>query len=423
MTRTRLALFLALSLAACDKKSAQPAPTPGSATAPTPTDGKDPKATDKPGMKAPDAPAADTITKEEAEKFGKDFAAALSPCDATAADKLIDSVKFTARFDATTRSQIGTFDKLGESLCQGLGPESSVKFVGVIQRDGVNRPRIRTIVRGGVNFLDVLVTREADKSLKLIDVYSLRNGEEMSGLLSLVSKLMAHGESAARAYIEATQQHGAGNYAEAKKKFMEIPAEVRTKVKAIALQGLTIDVQQPAEVYLASIEEFRKNFPGDPSVTLVEIDAHSLKNDYPKLVESLSVLLDKTNNDPYVLVMRARAYERAKDFEKATADGLAAVTAEPELWSSDGGDLMIELAVTQKKYADAVSYLDKMVSPTITKDALHGVLSKDAAYKGLVASKEYKAWRSAKGDAPAKTDAPAKGDAPAKSDAPAKDDL
>ena len=390
MTRTRLALLLALSLAACKKESPKAEPVAGSAAS------KDPKVTPEkgePGVKAPDK---DAITKEEAEKFGKEFAAALSPCTAAKADALIDAQKFTARFDATTRSQIGTFDKLGESLCAGLGPESAVRFVGVVQKDGVNRPRIRTIVRGGVNFLDVLVAREPDKSLKLIDVYSLRNGEEMSGLLSLVGKLISHGEAAARAYIDATQLHGSGQYAEAKKRFMEIPKEVRTKVKAIALQGLTIDVQSPPEVYLASIEEFRKNFPGDPSVNLVEIDAHSLKNDYPKLVASLDALLAKTNNDPYVLVMRARAWQRAKDHDKAIADAMAAVTAEPEMWHSDGGDLLIELAVEQKKYADAAGYLDKMVDATFTKDAIDGALKQDAAYKGFVASKEYKAWRAAK---------------------------
>ncbi len=400
MTRTRLALLLALSLAACKKEAPPPEPVSGSGA--KPADPKaDPKATPdtktgEPGMKAPDK---DAITKEEAEKFGKDFAAALSPCDPSKADGLIDAAKFTARFDEKTRAQIGTFDKLGESLCQGLGPESSVRFVGVVQKDGINRPRIRTIVRGGVNFLDVLVVREPDKSLKLMDVYSLRNGEEMSGLLSLVGKLISHGEAAARAYIEATQLHGAGKYDDAKKRFMEIPAEVRTKVKAIALQGLTIDVQQPAEVYLASIDEFRKNFPGDPSVTLVEIDAHSLKNDYPKLVASLDSLLAKTNNDPYVMIMRARAWQRAKDYDKATTDAMAAVTAEPQMWSGDGGDLLVELAVEQKKFADAVGYLDKMLSEAITKDALHKVLTGDPAYKGLVASKEYKAWRGAKASA------------------------
>jgi hypothetical protein len=388
---TRLALLLVLSLAACKKEAPPPEPTLGSGAKTTPD-----KKGGEPGVKAPDKPAADAITKEEAEKFGKEFAAALSPCDANKADALIDAKKFTARFDEKTRAQIGTFDKLGESLCQGLGAESAVRFVGVVQKDGVNRPRIRTIVRGGVNFLDVLVARDPDKSLKLIDVYSLRNGEEMSGLLSLVGKLISHGEAAARAYIDATQLHGSGNYAEAKKRFMEIPAEVRTKVKAIALQGLTIDVQQPTEVYLASIDEFRKNFPGDPSVTLVEIDAHSLKNDYPKLVASLDSLLAKTNNDPYVLIMRARAWQRAKDYTKATADGMAAVTAEPEMWAGDGGDLLVELAMEQKKYADAVGYLEKMLSENITKDALHKVLSEDAAYKSLVASKEYKAWRAKK---------------------------
>lgn len=394
MTRTRLALLLALSLGACDKKPPPPEPNVKSSTAPKTTD---PKATPEKGTESSvKAPAADAITKEEAEKFGKEFAAALSPCDPAKADSLIDAQKFTARFDEKTRAQVGTFDKLGESLCAGLGPESSVKFVGVVQKDGINRPRVRTIVRGGVNFLDALVVREPDKSLKLMDIYSLRNGEEMSGLLSLVGKLMSHGETAARAYIDATQLHGAGKYDEAKKRFMDIPKEVRTTIKAIALQGLTIDVQQPADVYLASIEEFRKNFPGDPSVTLVEIDAHSLKNDYPKLVASLDSLLAKTNNDPYVLIMRARAWQRAKDYEKATADAMTAVTAEPEMMTSDGGDLLVELAMEQKKYGEAVGYLDKMLGDTITKDALHKVLSEDKSYKALVSSKEYKAWRAKK---------------------------
>ncbi len=390
MTRTRFALLLALSLAAC-KKEAPTEITPPS-NGPTEKGSAAEKGGD-PGVKAPDN---DAITKEEAETFGTQFAAALSPCDASKAEALIDARKFTDRFDAKTRSQIGTFDQLGESLCAGLGADSNVKFVGVVQKDGVNRPRIRTIVRGGVNFLDVLVVREPDKSLKLMDVYSLRNGEEMSGLLSLVGKLISHGEAAARAYIDATQLHGQGKYAEAKKRYMEIPAEVRTKVKAIALQGLTIDVQSPPEVYLASIEEFRKNFPNDPSVNLVEIDAHSLKEDYPKLVASLDSLAAKTNNDPYVLIMRARAWQRAKEFDKATADALAAVTAEPDMWHADGGNVLVEVAVGQKKYADAVGYLDKMLNETFTKDAIDNALESDKTFNAFVKSTEYKAWRAAK---------------------------
>lgn len=342
MTKLRLALVLALSVAACKKEAPPPEPVLGSGAK---TESKTTEPGVKPPEKAPEKPA--SITKEEAETFGKELAAALSPCDASKVDKLIDAQKFTARFDEMTRKQIPVFDQLGESLCQGLGPDSSVKFVGVIEKDGQQRPRVRTIVRGGVNFLDALVLREDDKSLKLIDLYSLRNGEEMSGLLSLVGKLMSHGEAAAMAYVEATKLHGAGQYDEAKQKFMQIPAEVRTKVKAIALQGLTIDVQQPAEVYLASIEEFRKNFPGDPSVTLVEIDAHSLKNDYPKLVASLDALLAKTNNDPYVMIMRARAYFRAKDYDKAAADVQTALTAEPDL-KSTVDDLLDEKEIKKR---------------------------------------------------------------------------
>ena len=354
----RPSLWLALALAAGCGKDAAPGraddqaarrvaePVAKVATAATPA------------PPAAATPAAAPITRAEADEFGQAFTKAMSGCDGGGIDALLDRPAFAERTRAAGLAAAKVSNTaLGPSVCAGLGDDYKVRYVGAVEVAGALRPRIRTVVRGGVNFLEPVLHRASDASIKAIDLFSFRNGQMFSEVLSLVGKFLAHpqGEAGGRAFVAATQHHGRGEYAKARAEFLKIPADLRTKVKAIALQGLTIDVQQPPAIYLASIDAFNQNFPGDPAIKLVEIDAYALREEHPKLLASLSSLLEVSGGDAYVRVMRGTAHRTAGDRAAARADAEAAIAAEPDL--ADAHELLLEIAIDEKQYGEAVTAL------------------------------------------------------------------
>ncbi len=399
MKTRAIVLSLAL-LGGCDKKkddgpAASPATTGAKATE---------AAAAKPADKAAEPPAASKVTKDQADAFGKKMAEAMAKCDGKGIDALIDTRTFSDRAIAAAGKSAASALRnttVGPSLCAGLGDDFTVTYKGVYDKDGSFRPRIRTIVRGGVNFLEPVLDVGRDGTVKAVDIFSLRNGENMSDLLALVGKFLGHasGPQAAKDYVEATKKHGEGNYVAARAAFQRIPTELRAKIKAVALQGLTIDVQHPPDVYLASIDEFRKNFPDDASVDMVEIDAHSLRKEHEKLIASLTRLMNKVDEDAYVQVLRALAHKDARDLAAAKTDAEAAFKKEPTLVPAM--DLVLDVAIAQKRFADGIPALDAMVASGIDKQTLVKTLAADAHYAPLAKSAEYKAWVKAAAPAPA----------------------
>jgi len=382
---SRTFAIVCVLLAACGSKEAGP-----------PSSEKTGKEAATPVQPA-ETPAPAPITNQEVDTFGAAMAQALAGCDPSAVDRLIDTERFRERTLAAAGPDAPpalrrAISPLGQSICAGLGTEFSVRYVGAVEVGGSVRPRIRTIVSTGVNFLEPVLERRADGSVIAVDLFSFRNGEMMSELLTMTAKFMRHpqGEAAGRAFVTATQRNSAGDHAGARASFQSIPAELRTKIKAIALQGLTIDKNLDAKIYLASIAEFRKNFPDDPVVTMIEIDAHALRRDHEALVASLDALAARTGDDAYVRVLRAEAYRDGGDLGAAKRDAEAALAAEPALVPAL--EIRLEIAMDEKKWDDAVQSLRGMVAAGIPKAGLQEAAASEARYRALVQSAAYKAW-------------------------------
>ncbi|MBA3391404.1 MAG: tetratricopeptide repeat protein [Deltaproteobacteria bacterium] len=382
---SRLLIPLALVLASCGGKKEAPKEDPSKLPAV-------PKVSDLVATD-PGKPAATTITDAEAEKLGRELAAAMSKCDAAGIDAIIDSKAMHERsmagLDPVMRAKLGGPISIGTALCAGLGTESKVSFSRIAREGGEPKPRLRGIVQGGVNFFEVVLQRKPDGSVSGVDIFSFRNGEMMSALLSMGAKF-ASDPAGAQSYVNATKLFAAGDHKGARKAFLEVPASLRTKVKAVALFGLSIDAKLDEATYQANMDAFVKQFPNDVSLPLIQIDSHTLRNEYPQLIEVLTELLKRSDQDPYVLSMRARAHLTAGNADKALADAKVAVAAEPTL--SAATDVLVDAAVAAKNDDEAVRGLRAMVEQGLAKADLIAAMTADKQYHAFQKSAAYKAW-------------------------------
>lgn len=339
------------------------------------------------------------ITTQEADTFGAALATAMSGCTADQIDALIDLPAFRERSRvaggaAAARALTPTTESgtLGTAVCSGFGDDFTVRYVGAAEVDGAVRPRIRTIVRGGFNFLEPVLERRAGGTVMAVDLYSFRNGETFSSMLALIPRFQNHhaGTIAARAFQSSTQLGAQGKWAEAYEQFLKIPVELRTKLKAIALQGIALASELDEPTYFAAIAEFKKSFPGDPVTDLVELDAHWLRKDYSAASKVLTSIMKRTDNDPYVRTLRGGAYREAGDLVSAKADLELALKDEPEL--IEAGNTLLEIANAANDHAESVRVLRQLVAGGLTRDALGQAIAEDPRYAGLLGSAEYSAW-------------------------------
>jgi tetratricopeptide (TPR) repeat protein len=334
-------------------------------------------------------------TVAEAETFGKDFAAKLSPCDAAAVDRVVDvdlliarSVrgKATDEFVAGFKKGFGSF---GNMFCKQLdGIDAKLTYLRTQQENGAPRPLLRQISEGGVNYYWL----ELDKhngTIKLADLYVFMSGEKMSDTLRGMLETMGRNGLSAGPKIKQIREHMlAKRWEEANKLWQTLPANLRA-AKAVKLIELQIASELGDDAYLASLTEYTRAFPNDPSLALIAIDRALLRKQYDVALQYFVDLDTRVGGDAYLDILRADTLTAAGKPEEALAAAKRAT--EREATMVDAWWTLLSLQASTKRYTDALASVEVLrdkFDADVTTDTLAG----DDRFAPLVESPEYAAW-------------------------------
>ncbi|MCB1309443.1 MAG: hypothetical protein KDK30_14730, partial [Leptospiraceae bacterium] len=171
------------------------------------------------------------------------------------------------------------------------------------------------------------------------------------------------------------------------------PESIRTDktfVLLVAQSASRVDDDQ----YLEYMEHFRKLFPEDPALYMIDIDYYFIKREFKKLEEIINNLYEIIGGDPYLKLLLGEIYAQ----DNRPEDGLVvvneAITAEPDLYS--GYAVKLDILLTLQRYDDAVDVLralETMYGADTVRE-LMGMLEADGSTVEFTRSEAFQEYRS-----------------------------
>jgi len=243
---------------------------------------------------------------------------------------------------------------------------SSFSFRGVFPRDGIPRLRFRRVAHaGGFQFVELMVGVRADAVPRIVDVWSLNTGENLSRTLaeglggihaadpSLLRRIDGqrnpwtdHGEELSHAQTLIMQGEGAQALA-----ILDALPQVMRESRLISLLRVRAassgDPARDAEV----LDEVAALRPDDPAVLVMLIDRHAIAERWAEAAEDIRRIAESMP-DPYLDALRAKMERLAGHAEVARALADAALAAEPDLLDAHDVSMLIALQQADTATAD-----------------------------------------------------------------------
>lgn len=363
-----------------------------------------------------EAPVGDSVsrvTSKDAVKFAEEWVAAVTSGEfetfeplfdwKSAIDRGVDGIAMSSKELANLRkSNLSnrlakqTFDSIDQFVKLG----GSYRAVRVTYRGDETHVLLRLLsVDGELNFHDIRLNLQSTKIIADRFFIAL-TGEELADsirnsltALNRNNNIMGQITGLKRASIEdlkviseMVQLMRTGNKSEVPSKFDQLSLEGKKLKLALLYRCLSIDHNDEVK-YLAALDDYAKEFPNDPSLGLIRVDAAVIRKDAKLLEESRRSLQEWTGGDPYIDLLNAgclasfgKLNEAKQMIDKVDVDGLELAYAHQiklsySLIANDFRDVRIQLETLRDKYGYVFENL-----------------SNEPDYKGFVASEEYQKW-------------------------------
>lgn len=353
-------------------------------------------------------PKVEPVTAAQAEDFAKRFEVAMSKCTHDVEDMVdLDTM---LRMGLAGKSMDRDFLKgvlqgarqsnsTSQMLCGAL-QGGSYKLLRIRTIDGEPRPIFRSVIKdGGFNYHELrLGTSEDNHKVRAVDMYVYISGENMSAtfaeLFGGAMKSMDRGEdldAMKNGMTSVRRSVASGNYKEAHDQIRKLPTSMRA-TKAVRLLAIQAEMHLDEGDYMAMIDNYRKDFPGDPSIDMVSIDGYFLHKDYAGARKTLDHLDQRVGGDPYIDTLRSHMYAAEDKLPEAVQAATSATTREPGL--VDGWYALVDADAATKDFAGAVKAMDVLKQKfSIVFD--EAALATQPHLAAVIASPAYKAWKSA----------------------------
>jgi hypothetical protein len=350
----------------------------------------------------PPPPTVTPPTIAEAEKFAKEFAKHMMPCDQQQISIDVDGDLMIARTlggrDIGRREAAGIrsaiVSQIGPMLCQAVTafePEGTTQSYVYLRTRNVNgqiRPLLRLAGDNGVTYHELELDKHTDGTIRIVDIYLYSTGELMSELLGTALE-GAVKDSAMLAIGDVRLKLNAGQPKEAHAKLHQLPEHVR-RMRVVMLLDVFVSGMLDDDIeYARAIDAFEKAYPNDGALDLIQIDQYFMKKKFDKVLAMIDRLDKRLGGDPYLDVQRASALLEAGRKIEAVAAAKRATEREPTLQQAWWGLLTAQAAADDTTGALAtLTVLRDRFKVVIDADALHA----DARFETLVESKQFKAW-------------------------------
>jgi len=318
----------------------------------------------------PTEPGYVLVAGSDLETFGQQIAGQLAASDWAAVDADMDwealGFRTSEAMHHSGRPGLlpGAVDgarQLGFStVMHGGQPEgSSFSYRGIFPRDGASRLRFRHLMQsGGFQFAELLVGVRPGAEPRVVDVWSLTTGEDLSSTMAeglggvaaanpdFLRRLNGernpwddHGQDVQRAQT----LFNTGHAAEGLQLLDALPPVMRDSRMVSLLRVRLASAGDPAR-YVEVLDEVAALRPNDPAVLAMLVDRHALAQEWSKVADDVR-RLEEDVADPYLDTYQARMEHLAGHADRARALVDAAVLAEPDLL--DAHDVRMVVALGQ----------------------------------------------------------------------------
>jgi hypothetical protein len=306
---------------------------------------------------------------------------------------------FISEAKSTSRSPAGFTGQVLEAAGHG----GSYKLLRCRNVDGHRRAFFRMVANdAAVNYHDFVLASSPDGLVRAVDCYIFLAGQMLSDVLREsflpVARTMTKGgfdqlAAPERDYMTHISEVGAmaqwfreKEYRRVLDGYERLPRSLK-KMKSIFIFRLRAAQSLGGQDYLRAIDDFRKEYPTDPSCDFIALDAQFLAKSYDQVLATIDHIDKAVGSDPYLKVYRANILGAQGKFSAAEKMAEGAITEEPTL--KPAYFALVDLSLVERDFAKTAKMLSLIESKL-------GMRFKDLttvpAYAEFVKSAEYKAW-------------------------------
>ena len=281
-------------------------------------------------------------------------------------------------------------------------PNSSYRIVHTYQKNGENHVLFRMVLtNGGLNYHDYRIIKKSSGELKISDIYIYANGETithqgnriflqaaLSYGMSKGNKISPEEKTMASAFATLKQM----NKANAKNKprqviklYKQLPAKFQEQKLPMLIALINYSKFSEPD-YIKTMEEYKKRFPGDPSLNLIMLDYYFLRKDWKTLNATIDELNRKVDGDPYLKIYTASIALTQKDYKTAMKDSQTVIDKLP--YVTNAYFTYITAALKIKDFKGVTEKLQALKKQGININK--SILETTPIYKEYVKSEEYK---------------------------------
>lgn len=228
----------------------------------------------------------------------------------------------------------------------------------------------------GLNYFELILGRDANKNPQILDMINYATGEKVSVTLKRViipllqsSKLSTlekiAGKEAAivkhgRKIKQMSDEYTNGDFEKALNTYHALPDDLK-KQKFIQITRIRIAQEVGGDEYVKATEAYLENFPDDPTLHLMSIDACIINNQIERCIEHLHLLDKQIGGDPYLKVMEASVtldFMDQPDLEHVEQLITQAMEEEPDM--TEGIWLWLNIALQKKDHPKVLQLLQQM---------------------------------------------------------------
>jgi tetratricopeptide (TPR) repeat protein len=237
------------------------------------------------------------------------------------AQRVLDAAHQRFNFTLAKEAQTAiTEARWGHQVVSAVRGGGSYALVHQYEKDGRQHLLFRLFEgSSAINYHDFELVK-TDNGVKALDVYVYMSGEELSktlaeSLVLMTDKLadMTPDDQQKILHIRKINELiEGGNPEDAGGYYDQLPVDLK-KQKLFQLIHLRIAQKLGDTAYLAALNEYKTDFPQDPNLGLLMLDAYVMEKDYSSALGAVNRLDTALHKDPFLDYYRGLIYKLMED--------------------------------------------------------------------------------------------------------------
>ncbi|WP_299709594.1 hypothetical protein [uncultured Tenacibaculum sp.] len=345
------------------------------------------------------------------EKLGNAIDSTLFNNDASYFDKAFHIKTFTDRFFIKSNDpELVEFNQgfhngfsksfsFGNEILNVTNSGSEYNFLKAYRAEGNYYLLFRLSGEVGINYHQHLI-KFIDNKPRIIDSYIYVTGEYLSQTMKTIYNLSVNNRSFLKRLLNVDEIKDLKKLASLKQlrdegKYNEVVdlyeslSDTSKKKKIFKIYALTSAQYLSNEVYNKYINEYKAEFPNDPSLHLISIDGFILKKQFDKALASIDKLEQTIGGDDFLQFFRGNIYYLKKDYKKAEEKFSYVIENYENFF--DAYDSLLTVYVESSNFKEATVLLDKLLEKfEMKKEDFKAVL--EETFEEFSKSSEFKNW-------------------------------